>query len=548
MAFCKNCGNQLPDGVAFCPKCGTAAASIPQSAMNIQSGPTIPPASMPSAPEKYNAFVPPQRTINRKKIVWEIVLQILGVFLCSMVIPTLWVVAYEPSVKLFVFGLLCSLIGALLSVILTGFTIKRRVDDPRDTRYEIGAHQPKVLDEMFRYKYGRFNGLFSQLIWIFSVAVFVNFALSGDSSSALVSDSLNNEHPISAISDTMSVPNTPVGNISDTTYFVEESDFASTLILEPDGTCAYLAEYATASVYYYGTYETTTDGVVLSLASDDGSVYTIPLNYIDDTSLIYTEPEAQLIFFPNSVYKQTEAMPESVQNRPPHSEQTAVSRVSYYDCDEDPEIPIDLRHTLVLNPDNSCEFLGRYPGGLRSVYGWYEITESGIILHLDEGGGSTRDVVMSKTANGFDYQSANVSSEDDYLIYLLQNRFYQCDEVPVPIARVSLNNYLASLPNELQPLVDLTDLDEGLVLASDLYPGEMFSTYVFYQDTITTDDGYSFYVFGCKYFDPQNGDMIAVDAQTGDLHGIRICDGSLSYMPLDEWITGYFIFGVDPWE
>ena len=34
--FCKNCGNQIPDGVRFCPKCGkvTGAVLSNQSAIN----------------------------------------------------------------------------------------------------------------------------------------------------------------------------------------------------------------------------------------------------------------------------------------------------------------------------------------------------------------------------------------------------------------------------------------------------------------------------------------------------------------------------------
>ena len=32
MAFCINCGSQIPDGAKFCPSCGTPVASIPTPA------------------------------------------------------------------------------------------------------------------------------------------------------------------------------------------------------------------------------------------------------------------------------------------------------------------------------------------------------------------------------------------------------------------------------------------------------------------------------------------------------------------------------------
>ena len=34
MAFCKNCGNQLADGVSFCPNCGTAQNVAPAQSVN----------------------------------------------------------------------------------------------------------------------------------------------------------------------------------------------------------------------------------------------------------------------------------------------------------------------------------------------------------------------------------------------------------------------------------------------------------------------------------------------------------------------------------
>ena len=34
MAFCKNCGNQLADGVSFCPNCGTAQNAAPVQNVN----------------------------------------------------------------------------------------------------------------------------------------------------------------------------------------------------------------------------------------------------------------------------------------------------------------------------------------------------------------------------------------------------------------------------------------------------------------------------------------------------------------------------------
>lgn len=46
--FCKNCGNQIPDGVAFCAACGTPVAAAPAAAAPVYAAPAAPVA--PAAP------------------------------------------------------------------------------------------------------------------------------------------------------------------------------------------------------------------------------------------------------------------------------------------------------------------------------------------------------------------------------------------------------------------------------------------------------------------------------------------------------------------
>lgn len=52
MAFCKNCGKQLPEGATFCPACGTSATEQTQQA-NTQFQQTT--AMYPSNPDKADA-------------------------------------------------------------------------------------------------------------------------------------------------------------------------------------------------------------------------------------------------------------------------------------------------------------------------------------------------------------------------------------------------------------------------------------------------------------------------------------------------------------
>ena len=51
MAFCRSCGQQLGEGVAFCPKCGTAQAASPAAGFTPPAAvtPTSTPAAVPAA-------------------------------------------------------------------------------------------------------------------------------------------------------------------------------------------------------------------------------------------------------------------------------------------------------------------------------------------------------------------------------------------------------------------------------------------------------------------------------------------------------------------
>ena len=57
MAFCINCGNQLPDGAKFCMNCGTPVPAVPQSAPETISEPTPEPIPEP-IPEPTSEPIP----------------------------------------------------------------------------------------------------------------------------------------------------------------------------------------------------------------------------------------------------------------------------------------------------------------------------------------------------------------------------------------------------------------------------------------------------------------------------------------------------------
>lgn len=61
MAFCKNCGTQIPDGTKFCPACGTPAASAQPAAQAPAEGSAQESYAPPEGQPQQGGYTPPQQ-------------------------------------------------------------------------------------------------------------------------------------------------------------------------------------------------------------------------------------------------------------------------------------------------------------------------------------------------------------------------------------------------------------------------------------------------------------------------------------------------------
>lgn len=112
--------------------------------------------------------------------------------------------------------------------------------------------------------------------------------------------------------------------VSSTTYLTEDNgnfslEYTPTIILEPDGSCAFLVNFGEEMSYLYGEYELTPNGARLYLKHSDGSVQEVPMGktanglfYEGKTTLGFTQTGSRFYL--------CDEMPVSIQYNPPYLE------------------------------------------------------------------------------------------------------------------------------------------------------------------------------------------------------------------------------------
>ncbi|MDE6597407.1 MAG: zinc-ribbon domain-containing protein [Clostridia bacterium] len=127
--FCGKCGNQLPDGVAFCPNCGAkvikeaeseaaatdAVVNAPQSVQPVTNANAVPPVAAPANKAtgkllytaKRSAFMYKRRFISIPVLIAAILLIVLGIILDGIFFTVLAIVGAVAAV------------GCILTLVLT---------------------------------------------------------------------------------------------------------------------------------------------------------------------------------------------------------------------------------------------------------------------------------------------------------------------------------------------------------------------------------------------------------------------------------------------
>lgn len=107
---------------------------------------------------------------------------------------------------------------------------------------------------------------------------------------------------------------------TETAYFVENADHPSTIILEPNGNCAFyrihLINQTFQGVYYYGYYEPTPQGIVMHFAFEGNLNIDVPLVLSGD-SLTYSGTETTTLAAPGDVYLRSADVPADILANPP---------------------------------------------------------------------------------------------------------------------------------------------------------------------------------------------------------------------------------------
>ena len=546
--FCAKCGSQIPDGAAFCGKCGNPIKSEQR-----------PSAATPSAPvlsQKNSSYIPTtsgqatgqKREIDKGKIVKEIIAHIIEPFIvtgAAILVTTLGLIGmvndYGASFSIGDFpGIYKAMIGAsllssFLSVILKGIVIKLRINDPTDTEYEIGSMQDKETDEKFRKKYQLFESITEWVIIIVAIIFFfyscyVEFRNEYSAEFQYLETMVNSQFEHSNSEDFQNDGTNTIaqGSISDTTYFVDNTDYGSIIILEPDGTCAYLVQYATGMSYYYGNYGIAANNIALHLTLDDGSMLDLPFAYNEDM-LMYIGTEATGTY-PNAVYNKSEGIPELVQFNPPYSTVERVSKTSYY-VESAGDFRPEYTPTIILEPNGTCAFLVNYGSGMSYSYGQYEMTPNGgVLLTLQSGDGGVSIIEMESTANGFYWMS-----EGNLGLSSTGSRFYYSEEMPssaqnnLPYSenQMAMETYQTlAWPEGNLPIPDTSIEAEEYVRA---YLNETFPDVSAPIECISMDD-YSFYIS----LNPDGMDTYAIiiDRGTGGIYAI---DGFGGVFSVVDW-------------
>lgn len=313
-------------------------------------------------------------------------------------------------------------------------------------------------------------------------------------------------------------------SISDTTYFVDNTEYGSIIILEPDGTCAYLVQYATDIYYYYGDYGFAMDSVTLHLTLDDGSILDLPFTY-SENRLVYAGAEAATGTYLGAVYDRSKEVPELVQSYPPYSEVETVSKTSYY-VEGAREFSPEYTPTIILEPDSTCAFLVNYGSGMSYLYGQYEIAlNGGITLTLKSGDGEVVIIRMDHTANGLYW-----ASEGKLGLSGMGSRYYYSEEIPPSVQYNSpyLEDEIAGIgwPAGNLPIPQTSMEAEEYVRAylNDVLPG------VSAPIECSSMDDYSFYMS----LNPDGMDTYAIiiDRGTG---GIYVIDGFGGMFSVVDW-------------
>ncbi len=81
MAFCSNCGNQVNDGIKFCPKCGQAVGGSPQQQVYQQPNAQQQVYQQPNAQQQYQQANVQQQPVKPDS---NMILAILSTIFCCL--------------------------------------------------------------------------------------------------------------------------------------------------------------------------------------------------------------------------------------------------------------------------------------------------------------------------------------------------------------------------------------------------------------------------------------------------------------------------------
>lgn len=155
---------------------------------------------------------------------------------------------------------------------------------------------------------------------------------------------------------------------SDTVYYVDNANQGSTIILKPNGICAYLMSYATSSSYFYGYYFSHEASLTLCLSVPEyPDLVQIALSGTEEGMVYYGETIPSLIFT-GDVFEWSEKAPDFVRNNPPVYQYQRGYNLALVGADPN----LRMRKT----PDSNGEIITQVPYGA--------IVESAEVFNLME--------------------------------------------------------------------------------------------------------------------------------------------------------------------
>lgn len=379
MMFCAKCGSKLSDGAAFCPNCGAPVSSGARSDVNTPSGagaqvqrpPEAAAPAMNAAQYGPANITPPVFSgappvggpaggqgfvLDKKQAIRDVCAQAVIGGLCGSIVVFLLdlLLLAEDSVDsmdlitgsgivfLILIYICTGIVCALPKIIFEAVAVRRRFRDPNDPAYKIGVIPDRTRKEKFRKKHKAFLSVCNEIIAVL-VLVFMGVSyifilemrdpvdLTGDpdpsrTANASVSAASAADDPRSTPADSSrsapaSDPQAPAaGNrVAATTWFAE-SYFESTIILEPNGDCAYFFSPASGpGVYYYGHYTINKDRVdaTFYFSETERDFPETDVSFeIRDNSLIYNGEE-KMYLYPGEPFERREEAPGEVRDRPP---------------------------------------------------------------------------------------------------------------------------------------------------------------------------------------------------------------------------------------